>query len=313
MSNHAPGTRLLAGALFLILLVLPHRVLACACGCGIFQVGTTGMLPTTMQSGTTIYARFDELDQSKDWFGDSSAPANANSDRHIRTLFQTFGLQTLFGRNWGLRVEVPYWQRHFTTAGDADQLASYDHGALGDIRVTGSYTGFSPDRSTGLLFGLKLATGDWTYAHFDRDTEIGTGTTDLLLGGYHQWRFGANAGWGGFAQGMVDLPTAGRAGYRPGNELDAALGVYPVGWNLAPRIHLTPILQALVSLRDHDRGSAADPANSGYQRVLASPALELQWSRLRVDASIAAPLYQHVRGHQLVAPWQSSLTISYML
>jgi hypothetical protein len=313
MSYSAPGARLLAGALLLILLALPHRASACACGCGIFQVGTTGMLPTTMQNGTTVYARFDYMDQHKDWFGDSSAPAGANADRRIRTLFQTYGLQTLFNRNWGLRVEVPYWQRHFTTVDDNGQLASYDHDAMGDMRVIGSYTGFSPDRSTGLLFGLKLATGDWTYAHFDRDTEIGTGTTDLLVGGYHQWKFGADQGWSGFAQAMADLPTAARAGYRPGNELDAALGVYPAGWNLAPAVQLTPILQTLVSLRDHDRGSAADPDNSGYRRVLVSPALELQWQRLRVDASIAAPLYQHVRGHQLVASWQSSLTLSYAL
>jgi len=313
MSYSAPGARLLAGALVFALLALPHRARACACGCGIFQVGTTGMLPTTLQNGTTVYARFDYMDQRRDWFGDSSAPADANSDRRIRTLFQTYGLQTLFNRNWGLRVEVPYWQRHFTTVDDNGQLASYDHAAMGDMRVIGSYTGFSPDRSTGLLFGLKLATGDWKYAHFDRDTEIGTGTTDLLVGGYHQWKFGADQGWSGFAQAMADLPTAGRAGYRPGNELDAALGVYPAGWKLAPAVQLTPILQALVSLRDHDRGSAADPDNSGYQRVLASPALELQWQRLRVDASIAAPLYQHVRGHQLVASWQSSLTVSYAL
>ncbi len=39
--------------------------------------------------------------------------------------------------------------------------------------------------SSGLSLGVKLPTGDWTYPNFDRDTSIGTGTTDLLLGGYH--------------------------------------------------------------------------------------------------------------------------------
>ena len=38
--------------------------------------------------------------------------------------------------------------------------------------------------STGLIFGVKLPTGDWKFAGFDRDTEIGSGSTDVLVGGY---------------------------------------------------------------------------------------------------------------------------------
>ena len=300
-------------ALLLPLILFPGRAQACACGCGVFSVGTAGMLPTTMESGATLYAQADYLDQTRDWSGGSSAPASANADRNIRTLFQTVGLRMMFNRDWGLRVELPYWQRHFATLDDAGNPASYGHGAPGDIRVTGMYTGFSPDRSSGLLFGLKLPTGDWTYPGFDRDTEIGTGTTDLLLGGYREWKFAADGAWSGFAQAMADLPANSREGYRPGNELDAAVGVYPQGWVLGEGVRLTPILQGLVSLRQHDRGINAAPADSGYQRVLFAPALELAWSRLRVDATLAAPLYQHVRGVQLVAPWQASLSVSYAL
>ena len=40
------------------------------------------------------------------------------------------------------------------------------------------YTGFSKDMSKGLIFGVKLPTGDYTAANFDRDTQIGTGSTD---------------------------------------------------------------------------------------------------------------------------------------
>jgi hypothetical protein len=149
------------------------------------------------------------------------------------------------------------------------------------------------------MFGAKLATGDWTYPGFDRDTAIGTGTTDVLLGGYHQWKFGANMGWGGFVQAMADLPTDSREGYRPGDELDAAAGVYPAGWTLGSA-RLTPILQMQASLRQSDSGSEADPENSGYQR-------------LRIDATVAAPIWQHTHGYQLVAPWQASLMASWAL
>ncbi len=310
MSHKSTGALALNLAL---ILTLPQAAHACACGCGIFSVGAGNMLPSTLGNGTVLFASVDYLDQTRDWSGSASAPVSANADKNIRTLFQTVGVQTFFNRDWGLRVELPYWQRHFTTLDDAGQPVSFDHGALGDLRVLGLYTGFSPDRSSGLMFGVKLATGDWTYANFDRDTEIGTGTTDLLLGGYQQWKFGTGTAWGGFVQAMADLPTNTRAGYRPGNELDVAVGVYPQGWALGDSVRLTPILQVQAALRQHDRDVAADPANTGYQRLLAAPALELAWSRLRVDATLAAPLYQHVRGVQLVAPWQASLMASWAL
>ncbi|EQD63463.1 lipoprotein [mine drainage metagenome] len=310
MPHKFPGALALSMAL---VLALPQTAHACACGCGVFQVGTNNLLPTTLGNGTLLFAQVDYLDQSRDWSGSSSAPVADNADKNIRTLFQSIGVQTMVNRDWGLRVEVPYWQRHFTTLDAAGTPVSYDHGALGDIRVMGMYTGFSPDRSSGLMFGLKLATGDWTYPNFDRDTEIGTGTTDLLLGGYHQWKFGAEGGWGGFVQILADLPANSRAGYRPGNELDTSVGVYPQGWALGSDMRLTPMLQALVSLRQHDRGINADPANSGYQRVLFSPGFELAWQRLRVDVALAAPVYQYVKGYQLVAPWQASVNVSYAL
>ncbi|MDE2271845.1 MAG: hypothetical protein KGJ94_07660 [Xanthomonadaceae bacterium] len=312
-SSRRTGAVLCTVAFTMAVLLPMSKANACACGCGIFSVGANNLLPSTLGNATDLYLRFDYLDQSKDWHGDSSEPAAANPDKNVRTLFQTVGLQTFFNRNWGMRVELPYWQRHFATLDDTSQQVAFNHGALGDLRLLGVYTGFSPDRSTGLMFGAKLATGDWTYPGFDRDTAIGTGTTDVLLGGYRQWKFGANMGWGGFVQTMADLPTDSREGYRPGDELDAAAGVYPSGWDLGGGVRLTPILQVQASLRQSDSGREADPANSGYQRVLAAPSLEFAWSRLRIDATVAAPIWQHTHGYQLVAPWQASLMASWAL
>ncbi|MDE3072678.1 MAG: hypothetical protein KGJ63_08060 [Pseudomonadota bacterium] len=303
------------GALSLALMTLPGNANACACGCGLFEVGTGGQLPTTTQSGITLFAQFAYLDQNQNWSGSSSAPAAANSDKDIRTLFQTVGLETQFNRDWGMRIEVPYWQRHFsTTDEDTGNPAAFNRGALGDIRLMGTYTGFSADRSTGLQFGVKLPTGDWTYRGFDRDTEIGTGTTDLIVGGFHRWNFGSGTGWSGFVQGTALLPTDTRAGYRPGDELDASVGIYPgASWTIARGMRLTPILQALLAWRSPDYGIHADPANTGLARVLLAPGLELQWRRLRLDASVARPVYQHVRGNQLIGQWQGSMTVSYGL
>ncbi len=288
---------------------------ACACGCGVFQVGTGSLMPTTFGSGTTLFTQLDYLDQSRNWSGSSRAPAADNEDRQIRTMFRGVGMQHMFNRDWGLRIDVPYWTRDFSTRDeDTGAPASFHHSSLGDIRITGIYTGFSPDRSSGASFGVKLATGDWKYAGFDRDTQIGTGTTDLLIGGYHQWKIGADASWSGFVQAHAELPTNARAGYRPGAEVDAAVGLYPsAGWSPARGVRIVPILQALVAVRRHDSGTAAEPENTGYRRLLAAPGVELQWQRMRVDMRVSTPIYQHVRGNQLVAPWQASLNVSWAL
>ena len=289
-------------------LCLPLRLWACACGCGIFEVGGSEMLP--QGSGTQLIYQASYLDQTDNWSGTSHAPDADNDDKHIRTLYQSVGLRHMFDRDWGISVSVPYDQRHFSTIDDGIPSVM-DHGQIGDIRIMGMYTGFSGDMSSGLTFGLKLANGDWKVPGFDRDTQLSTGSTDLLLGGYHQFRIGGmDSNWSGFADALLDTPVSTQGGYRPGTELDAAFGAYPGNWQLAPGIEVTPVLQGLISLRRPDSGVASDAPNTGYSRLLAAPGLELRVKRLRVFADIEAPLWQNVRGNQLIAPWQAKLTIS---
>jgi len=289
----------------------PLAALGCACGCGIFEVGAGTMLPDG--PGATLFFQASYLDQTNNWSGTSTAPAADNDDKHIRTEFYTLGLQEMFNRDWGVTVQIPYEQRHLATVDDdTGEYGVFDHGAVGDIRIMGTYTGFSDDMSTGVAFGLKLANGDWKFPGFDRDTEIGTGSTNALLGVYHQMRFGASA-WSGFAQFLADLPFATQGGYRPGDELDAAFGAYPDSWQLGSGVKLTPILQGLVSLREHDSGPNADPDNTGYQRVLGAAGLELQVHHVHLYMDVEAPIWQNVRGNQLVAPWQAKLAASIKL
>lgn len=289
-------------------LCAPLPLWACACGCGVFEVGGSDMLP--QGSGTQLFYQASYLDQTDNWSGTSRAPAADNDDQHIRTLYQSVGLRHMFNRDWGFSVDLPYDERHFTTIDDGIP-AVLNHGQIGDIRITGMYSGFSGDMSSGLTFGVKLANGDWKVPGFDRDTQIGTGSTDLLLGGFHQFRFGGlGSSWSGFAQALLDTPVNSQGAYRPGTELDAAFGAYPDSWRLAPGVELTPLLQMVGSLRRPDSGAAADADNTGYARMLAAPGLELRVKRLRVFADIEAPLWQNVRGNQLIAPWQAKLTIS---
>ncbi|HEY3755379.1 MAG TPA: hypothetical protein VGL42_04455 [Opitutaceae bacterium] len=285
----------------------------CACGCGIYEVGTSAMMPT--DTGPTAYLDFDYQDQNQNWSGDSAAPAANNDDKDIRTSWYTFGYQQMFSREWGLRIDLPYEERHFVTTGGAtgDQIVAMNFRGFSDARIEGIYTGLSADLSTGLMFGLKLPSGSYriedAYNDIDRDTEIGTGSTDLLLGGYHRF-FIAN-GWDGFAQVMLDVPALTQAQYRPGMEFDASVGTYFHGfsWGL---LHVSPLAQLKLALRDRDHGAAAaNPIASGYARLFAGPGLEVDWHPWMLYAAVQLPFYQDMRGNQLIARVQYQMNVSY--
>ena len=290
-------------------LLFTGRALACACGCGVFSVGTSALLPNG--AGDNAFLEYDYMNQTRNWSGTSSAPAANNDDKDIRTDFYTAGLQHMFNRDWGLTVEIPYWQRLFVTTLDDGSIGGFHHDALGDIRLIGMYTGFSDDLSTGLFFGLKLPTGDYTYPNLDRDTSIGSGSTDTIIGAYHEANLDAGNEWTWFAQGQWQWAFKSRGGYRPGNELDAATGVYYSGWELGAKSSLAPVLQVLVSDRWQDGGPQASIVGSGYQRLLVAPGLEFDTGKLRLYADVEVPVYQNVNGNQLVAPRQYKFIVAY--
>jgi len=301
---------LLAGAL------APRAAWACACGCGVFDVATSSMFP--QGPGGMAFLEYDFQDQDRNWSGTSKAPAANNPDKDIRTHFITAGLQYMFDSIWGIEVEVPYDVRHFETTGGAsgNDRVALDWSGLGDIRVQGIYTGFSPDLSSGLTFGLKLPTGDFShndaFGDIDRDTELGTGSTDVLLGGFHRQNLTHNHRWSWFGQMLLDVPVLIQDDYRPGVELDAAAGIYYKGWMIRG-IGITPVAQVIGSERTSDSGSSSShPVASGYQRVLLSPGLEFDVHPFRIYADVEVPVYQNFTGNQVAAPALFKLVVSYM-
>ena len=280
---------------------------ACACGCGVFDVGTANLLPEG--AGDTVYGQASYMDQVQNWSGDSKAPAADNDDKRIRSDFLQVGWQHMFNRDWGVMIDAPVTDRLFET-NTGTSVQTFRHTALGDVRITGVYSGFSQDMSTGLIFGVKLPTGDFRFAGFDRDVEIGSGSTDVIVGGYHQGKFGKTGQAGWYVQANWQTPIAIQGGYRPGAEVDAAAGVYWEGWSFDHGFRLSPIAQVIASSRNHDSGPAADPANSGYQRVMFSPGLELNAKTWRLYGDVEIPAWQRVNGNQLVAPVLMKLTFS---
>lgn len=292
--------RLAALTLALALFLSPRVVWACACGCGLFDVGTGTMMPTG--EGGTAFLEWDYMDQNRNWSGTHKSAASNNSDIEINTHFITAGAQYFFNRSWGAMVEIPYWNRDFTTTDANNNVVTFNTHDIGDVRLKGMYTGFSEDMSTGLTYGVKLPTGNYTAKGFDRDTQIGTGSTDLLIGGYHVGALTEDNKWNWFVNAQGDLPVLKTTDYRPGEEIDGLLGVYYNDLSLAnDTVKLAPIAQAKASYRWRDYGATSNSPNSGYQRLLLSPGLEVDVDRYRLYADVSVPVYTHAHGNQLVA------------
>jgi hypothetical protein len=285
------------GALAALILSSSPSARACACGCGIYELGTDSMLPAG--SGVMAFVDYAYQDQDQNWSGDSRASADDNPDKDIRTSFATLALQDMVTRSWGLRLDLPYERRHFETTGGASgsDLVSLDYEGFGDIRIEALYTGFSPDDA---------------YGDVDRDTEIGSGSTDLLLGAFYRMSLGASQGFREFTQVQLDLPVLTQSEYRPGAEADAAAGIYYTGLSIG-RVKVSPMAQVKVSLRGRDSGAnASDPVASGFERLILAPGLEFSLHPVTVYADVEFPTWQHFTGNQLASPVMLRLDVSWM-
>lgn len=312
------------GGGLLSVLAVPGMAHACACGCGVFDVGGSSMFPSGQ--GGMAFVQYDYQDQNRNWSGFSQAPAANNGDKEIVTHFITTGAQYMINQNWSFKFEVPTDNREFITTSSApgNPIVKLDWWALGDIRLEGIYTGFFADQSAGINFGLKLPTGNYTfndpYGDVDRDSEIGTGSTDILLGGYYRGNLDKNQLWDWFGQFQLDVPTLTQAGYCPGIELDSDAGIDYKGFSIG-RARISPLAQVIISERSADSGSNAaggsndDPAggvNSGYQRLMLSPGFEVHIHPVKIYADAEFPVFQHFTGNQLAAPVLFKVSATYM-
>jgi hypothetical protein len=284
----------------------PQMALACACGCSIFDVGTQTLLPS--ERGGTLFLEYDALTQNQNWHGNSRAPATANDDKRIHSDFFLAGAQYMFDENWGAMIELPYTRRSLRTT-ESGTAETFEHESIGDVRVMGMYSGFSPDMSLGAIFGVKLPTGDHNFAHFDTDVQIGSGSTDLLLGGYKTGALSSDGNWSYFAQVLWQHEIATQDHYRPGSELNGAAGIAYADLKVGD-VGIAPVFQFVFSHRGRDGAATGDPDNTGYDRLLASPGVALVMQQWKFYADIELPLWQQVNGNQLVSPLAVKLILS---
>jgi hypothetical protein len=293
--------------IFVVVMLMPARLLACACGCNVFSVGGRWMMP--ISTGISLHFTYNYMNQYQNWNGWNSTGSDLNEDKTILSEFYSLNMQYMIDRSWGIMVDAPFWNRYFKTTDDDGSLTSVNHFSAADIRLMGIYTGISEDMSIGIQFGLKLPTGPYDQSLLDRDTQIGSGTTDLLLGGYHMEQ---ENGWGWYAQMMWQHAFNYKDGYKPGDSFDLSFGAHYDRfiniYKMAPMLHLA------ASFRGADKGIDAEPDNTGYFRLYLSPGIEVKFNnQFQIYGNFKIPLTTHVNGYQLVAPALVDVTIGYLL
>ena len=238
MAHEARVRRRLAALLFVALApmiaLVPSTANACACGCSVFDVGA-GLLPQEDDHGGRIFAEYEFSDQTQNYVGSSKAAAALNSDKEIKTSWYNVGFTYSFNRDWGVMARLPVaTDRSLTTdTGGPLGIQTYNSKSIGDVEIMGMYTGFFPDMSTGIMFGVKLPTGSFTAPGIDRDTQVGTGSTDLLLGGYHRGLLAPDNSWQYFSNILLRQPFLYQSAPDPQGFFDGNAGVVQLS-SMAP-------------------------------------------------------------------------------
>lgn len=214
-----------------------------------------------------------------------------------------------FASGWGVGIVLPLVDRehlHIHNHRGAQLPEAWSLREPGDARITGRWQAQFGDaqsgaRTAGVLFGLKLPTGRTGIANgngdvAERSLQPGTGTTDAILGAFlHQQLPAWSSSW--FAQAQLQHALHRHDDYAPGTQLSADLGI-------ARRTgeKLSLLLQLNAVLRQRDRGTQAEPANSGSRSLFVSPGLGYDISdAVRVYGFWQVPLHQSVNGVQLTA------------
>jgi hypothetical protein len=332
-----PVRFIFSAMLALLPLAAMNHALACAaCGCTLSKDwGTQGISATP---GFTADLSYDYINQNQPRYGSGNA-----SSTQINNLWQagqeiedytttrtTTAALNYTSDTWGVNAQLPFVRRTHGTFGnnapatfpDYTSYVSSSDSSIGDARIIGRYTGFSADKTSGIIAGIKLPTGS-TNANFndgitplDPSLQIGTGSTDVILGGFLTGTF-AKYGW--FAQGTVQHAIATKsfsgADYHPGDTytLNTGIRYAKFGAKFAPMLQLNYIH------RQPDTGTAATPADAltggaatgGTLVYLAPGALYRVGGGTSVYGFVQLPVYQYVNSLQLNPRYTLTLGVSH--
>lgn len=293
---------------------LAPSIATASCGAAFCAVNSNWTAESALAESTNAFdLRYETMNQDQPMFGSRKVRVGEVPSHHDEVSTKNRNLVASFSHNFGNRFGVTIT----AAAGERDHFHIHNHhGAqvgetwnfteLNDVRVLGRYQLLNLEdplkpASGGITFGAKLPTGKYDVANAagakaERSLQPGSGTTDLIAGGYyHQRLTELDVSW--FAQAQYQHALNTRDNYRPGAQLGLDLGV---------RKGLVGGLGVLGQLnyvrKAADSGSEAEPASSGGRFLYASPGLNYALtSSMQLYAFYQVPLQRHVNGVQLTA------------
>ena len=297
---------------------------AASCGSAFCMINTNWSVQgQSTEPGARLDLRFEYIDQNQLRAGTKKAgigefPRDHDEIQTInRNWFGTFDYA--FNHDWGVSAALPVVNRfhhHLQNEEDGSQTPeTWNFTEVGDARVLGRRQWHAESAGAerldyfGLNFGLKLPTGKTDVQNSDgeraeRTLQPGTGTTDLLIGGYYSRVLGSGSSW--FADLLVQTPLNSHDDFKPGTRTSVDLGYRK---NLGDKLGLMLQLNFLHKARDS--GSDAEPEDSGGKFLFLGPGLSYMLTQsLQAYGFVQLPLYQNVNGVQLTADWAVTAGLS---
>ncbi len=348
ISARRVNTRLSAAIAILCAPLAPSSALACAtCGC---SLSTDAAMGLSSDSGWRLSLQYDFIDQNQlrsnaDAVSEPQV-ANINNgggsqevEHQTINRYTTLGLSYSLNSDWNFRVLVPYVDRSHTTFGESSNplspsaISGSTLSGLGDIRLISSYQGFLPTHNLGVQFGIKLPTGAYGggptatggtvgrgFTDFssgpgagtpvDTSLQPGTGSTDLILGGYYYQPVSQD--FDAFVTGQLQSAVKERldqpgADYRPGNSENISFGVrYEADPSIVPQVQIN------LTHKSADQGFLADTTDTAGIVAYLSPGVTVRaLQRLYLYGFVQVPLYSKLSGYQLFPRWTATVGASY--
>lgn len=255
-----------------------------SCGSAFCMVNTSwNVQGAWTEPGLRLDLRYEFIDQDQPRRGSSKVSVGQFPAHHdeVRTINRNW-LATAdytFDDKWGVSATLPVIDRDHTHIHNhhGEQLReTWDFNRVGDARVLGRRQWQSEDRDAqrldffGLTFGLKLPTGETELRNgqndlAERTLQPGTGTTDVLIGGYFRRMLASGSSW--FADVLVQQALNNHDNFKPGTRVS-----FDLGYRFEATDKLGLMLQLNALHKNRDQGSNAEPQDSGGKFLFVSPA-----------------------------------------
>ena len=220
--------------------LLMAALAACLAGEALASCGTAFCMVNTgwstqgawIEPGARIDLRFEYIDQDQPMSGSRKVGVGEIARHHdeVRTLNRNWlaKVDYTFSADWSVSATLPLLDRrhaHIHNHMGAQLHDSWKLTEMGDLRVLGrrQWRAESVEAQRldfyGASFGLKLPTGKQDLrnaagALAERTLQPGSGTTDLLLGGYFRRMLGSGSSW--FIDALLQKPLNSHDQFRPG-------------------------------------------------------------------------------------------------